>query len=152
VLAVATLVRGELHGLQWSHVSATSVLALAYLVVFGSLVAFSAYVWLLGNSTPALVSTYAYVNPVVAVLLGWMVLREPITPRVLLAAAVIIAAVAIITLGRKPDAKPAVEPPEPADAAPPVSVDRTIGPGEPRTAPSVPRTARTTSGNGRSVA
>jgi drug/metabolite transporter (DMT)-like permease len=83
------------------------VLALVYLVVFGSLVGFSAYVWLLGVSTPARVSTYAYVNPVVAVMLGWAVLDEPLTPRVLAAAAVIILAVAVITTGKRPEVPPA---------------------------------------------
>jgi drug/metabolite transporter (DMT)-like permease len=104
LLTIGTLVRGELATLRWEAISGTSVLALAYLIVFGSLVAFSAYVWLLGNTTPALVSTYAYVNPLVAVFLGWMVLSEPITTRVLVAAAVIISAVAIITTGPKPGA------------------------------------------------
>jgi drug/metabolite transporter (DMT)-like permease len=103
VLALGSLLTGELGSIQWSQVSGRSVLALAYLIVFGSLVAFSAYVWLLRASTPALVSTYAYVNPVVAVFLGWLVLSEPITTRMLVAAAVIIAAVVIITTGRRPD-------------------------------------------------
>jgi drug/metabolite transporter (DMT)-like permease len=109
LLAAGTLLRGEPAAMDWSAVSATSLLSLAYLVVFGSLVAFSAYVWLLGASTPALISTYAYVNPVVAVFLGWMVLGEPITPRVLVAAAVIIGAVAIITLGKRPPPPQTVE-------------------------------------------
>ena len=66
----------------------------------GSVVAFPVYVWLLEHSTPAKVSTYAYVNPVVAVFLGWLVLGEPMNLRIVLAAAVIIGAVAIITIGR----------------------------------------------------
>ena len=69
---------------------------LAYLVVFGSLVAFSAYTWLLQNAPVSLVSTYAYVNPVVAVFLGTLFLHEPITPTILIGAALIIAAVAFI--------------------------------------------------------
>jgi drug/metabolite transporter (DMT)-like permease len=102
VLLVGALLTGEVSALRWDQVAGKSVLALAYLIVFGSLVAFSAYVWLLRVSTPALVSTYAYVNPVVAVFLGWLVLGEPITTRMLVAAAVIIGAVAIITTGPRP--------------------------------------------------
>jgi drug/metabolite transporter (DMT)-like permease len=102
VLLLGALATGEVGAMRWDQVTVKSVLALAYLIVFGSLVAFSAYVWLLRVTTPALVSTYAYVNPVVAVFLGWMVLGEPITARVLVAAAIIIGAVAIITTGPKP--------------------------------------------------
>lgn len=99
------LARGELGAWNPAAVSAESVAGLAYLVVFGSLVGFSAYIWLLGNTTTARVSTYAYVNPVVAVLLGWWLANEPLTPRVLLAAGVIVAAVAVITTGRRPAAE-----------------------------------------------
>lgn len=81
-------------------VTLRSVLALLYLIVFGSFVGFTAYVWLLKVAPPARVSTYAYVNPVVAVLLGWAVLGEPLTARTGMAAAVIVAAVALITLSR----------------------------------------------------
>lgn len=71
-------------------------LAWGYLVVFGSMIAFSAYVWLLGNAPIGLVATYAYVNPVVAVLLGALILDEPITHAVLIGGAVIVASVAIV--------------------------------------------------------
>jgi drug/metabolite transporter (DMT)-like permease len=83
-------------------ISTESILAYLYLVVFGSLVGFTAYIWLLGVSTPARVSTYAYVNPIVAVLLGWWILDEPLTARVLGAAAIIVLAVAVITTGKRP--------------------------------------------------
>ena len=69
---------------------------MAYLVVFGSLVAFSAYTWLLAHAPVSLVATYAYVNPVVAVLLGAVVLGEAVTPPMLIGAAIILAAVAFI--------------------------------------------------------
>jgi drug/metabolite transporter (DMT)-like permease len=69
-------------------------------VIAGSIVAFPVYVWLLEHSTPAMVSTYAYVNPVVAVFLGWLILGEPLNPRIVLAASIIIGAVAIITIGK----------------------------------------------------
>ncbi|HEU4620208.1 MAG TPA: drug/metabolite exporter YedA [Gammaproteobacteria bacterium] len=78
--------------------SARSLLALLYLVLFGSIVAFSAYIWLLRESTPARVSTYAYVNPVVAVLLGWALAGEALTPRMIVAAVVIVSGVVLITL------------------------------------------------------
>ncbi len=89
---------------EWSRfspglVSAKSVAAVAYLVVFGSLVAFTAYIWLLRAASPALVSTYAFVNPVVAVFLGWLLASEPVSARTLVAAAVIVSAVVLITLG-----------------------------------------------------
>jgi drug/metabolite transporter (DMT)-like permease len=83
-----------------ASISTHSWEAFAYLVVAGSIVAFPVYVWLLEHCTPAKVSTYAYVNPVVAVVLGWLVLGEPLNPRMLLAAAIIVGAVAIITIGR----------------------------------------------------
>ena len=107
-LLLAGVARGELGTVDPASFTLPSLLAFAYLVVFGSLVGFTAYIWLLGVSTPARVSTYAYVNPVVAVLLGWALLNEPVTPRVLGAAAVIIAAVAVITVGRR--ARPAPVP------------------------------------------
>jgi len=97
VLATATGEWGQLH---MQRISTDSVLALAFLIVFGSLVAFSAYVWLLRNVSSARVSTYAYVNPAVAVFLGWALAGEIITIRTLVATAVIIAAVALITAAR----------------------------------------------------
>lgn len=103
-LLLAGALRGELGVLDPGAFTTASVLAFLYLVVVGSLVGFSAYIWLLGVSTPALVSTYAYVNPVVAVLLGWALLNEPLSGRVLAAAAIIVAAVAVITLGKRPQA------------------------------------------------
>ncbi|HEX2208369.1 MAG TPA: drug/metabolite exporter YedA [Longimicrobium sp.] len=105
-LLLAGSLRGELAALDPSGFTTESVLAYFYLVVVGSLIGFTAYVWLLGVSTPARVSTYAYVNPVVAVLLGWALLDEPLSWRVLAAAAVIVAAVMVITLGKRPHAAP----------------------------------------------
>ncbi|HEX8319578.1 drug/metabolite exporter YedA [Longimicrobium sp.] len=106
LLLVAGAARGELAGLDPAAFTGRSLAALAYLVVFGSLVGFTAYIWLLGVSTPARVSTYAYVNPVVAVFLGWAMAGEAVTARVLIAAAVIVAAVAVITTGPRPRAEP----------------------------------------------
>jgi len=96
VLTVAAVPAGELAAVDVGAFSADSVLALAYLVLIGSLVAYSAYTWLLQNAPISQVSTYAYVNPMVAVLLGWLVLGEEIPPMMLVASAVIVAAVATI--------------------------------------------------------
>lgn len=101
LIAVAVAL-GEPAELDLARVSLRSALGFLYLLIFGSLVAFSAYVWLLRVSTPARVSTYAYVNPVVAVLLGWAFAGEALTLRMLVAAAVIVSGVALITLTPKP--------------------------------------------------
>jgi len=95
-LLVAGLGRGELGNLDPATFSTPSLIAFAYLVVFGSLVAFSAYTWLLQNASVSLVSTYAFVNPVVAVVLGALILAEPITPTIVIGAAIIVVAVAFI--------------------------------------------------------
>jgi drug/metabolite transporter (DMT)-like permease len=73
------------------------VAALVYLIVAGSLIAFSAYIWLLRHASAARVSTYAYANPVVALFLGWALADEPLTPRTLVAAAVILTAVMMVS-------------------------------------------------------
>lgn len=96
ILLCVAGVSGEIGRVSLAAVSARSLVALGYLIVAGSLLGFSAYVFLLGATTPARVSTYAYVNPVVAVFLGWLVAGESVTPRTLLAAAVIVAAVVLI--------------------------------------------------------
>jgi drug/metabolite transporter (DMT)-like permease len=100
LLAVGALA-GESAALHVHAITLRSAAALLYLITFGSLVGYTAYIWLLGVSTPAKVSTYAYVNPVVAVLLGWMLAGESLTSRTLVAAAVIVGAVALITIGRQ---------------------------------------------------
>jgi drug/metabolite transporter (DMT)-like permease len=82
-------------------VSWQSIVAFAYLVIVGSIMGYSAYIWLLQNVSAAAVSTYAYVNPIVAVALGWLFLREPIGMTTLNAGAMIVAAVVLITLRRR---------------------------------------------------
>jgi drug/metabolite transporter (DMT)-like permease len=110
LLLLSGAISGEGARLALENVSLRSVLSLGYLIFFGSLVAFSAYVWLLRVSTPARVSTYAFVNPVVAVVLGYMFAGEPLTPRTMVAAAVIVTAVVLITRRRGPaPARVAVE-------------------------------------------
>ena len=93
---VAAVVSGELSDLHLSAVPTRSWLAMGYLVVFGSMVAYTAYVWLLGNAPLSLVTTYAYVNPLVAVLLGVVLLGETFTIRTGLATVVIVVGVALI--------------------------------------------------------
>ncbi len=97
-LVVVGVLTREPARLAASHVTARSVWSLAYLATFGSLIGFTAYTYLLDVSTPARVSTYAYVNPIVAVFLGWALAHEPVEMRTIAAAAVILAGVAIITL------------------------------------------------------
>ncbi len=92
---------GELGQFDPSRVSLRSALALAYLIIFGSLVTFTCFAWLLKVSTPNKVATSSYVNPMVAVFLGWALGGEPITPRILLASLVIVAAVVLIITGRE---------------------------------------------------
>jgi drug/metabolite transporter (DMT)-like permease len=109
ILLVVGLVSGE--HLSFDH-SARTWLALSYLIVFGSVVAFSAYVWVVANAPISLVATYAYVNPVIAVLLGWIVLDESVTATMLLGGGIVVASVAVVIgserRGREP--LPPVEP------------------------------------------
>jgi drug/metabolite transporter (DMT)-like permease len=102
LLVLAGVLAGESNDVALADVSLRSALSLAYLIVFGSIVAFSAYIWLLRVTTPARASTYAYVNPVVAVLLGWLLASEPLTPRVGLATVFVVAAVLAVITGRDP--------------------------------------------------
>ena len=120
VLAVVSIATGELGRLDLSSVSGQSVLGLAYLIVFGSWVGFSAYLWLLRNTRTSLVGTYAYVNPVVAVLLGWAMLGETITVRTLVAGGVIVVGVALIVTSRSPKQSSDAAVGEPCAGCPPV--------------------------------
>lgn len=95
-LLLAGLLNGEWHAISLTSVSLRSWIAVLYLLVFSSFVAFSAYLWLLRTTSPARASTYAYVNPVVAVSLGWLVAGEVVTVRMLFAMASIIVAVFLI--------------------------------------------------------
>ncbi len=89
---------GQFNGFHPAQVSASAALAWGYLVVFGSLIGFTAYIWLLGVTSIAKVGTYAYVNPIVAVLMGWAILHESVTMRMLVAAAVILLGVALVNV------------------------------------------------------
>ena len=99
-LVGAGLLLGELGRTDLSAVSFESVLALGYLIVFGSILAFSAYTWLLANVPATTAATYAYVNPIVAVALGAVILSEPITPRTIVATAIIVLAVVALVSAR----------------------------------------------------
>ena len=99
-------------------------LALGYLVVFGSMVAYTSYVWLLAHAPISLVATYAYVNPVVAVFLGWLVLSEPVTSPVVVGGGVVVLAVAIVITAERPRRKPLPETPVPETVPPEVVSSR----------------------------
>ena len=103
VLLLAAACSGELSQLDLAHASLRSLLGFLYLVTFGSLIGFTAYIYVLAHTSAAKASTYAYVNPVVAVFLGWALASEPVTARTVLAAGVILSGVAIITLARDRD-------------------------------------------------
>ena len=109
LLLVASLVSQEWIGFQPSNVSLLSLVSFLYLIVFGSLIGFSSYVWLLTKTTTARVSTYAYVNPVVAVLLGYFLAGEQLTVRTLLASSVIVIAVVVITTFKSRQTTPSNE-------------------------------------------
>ena len=93
---VGGLLRGETADLDFGSFSHDSLIAFAYLVVIGSLVAFTAYVWLLQHAPLSTVATYAYVNPVIAIFLGWAILSEEITASIVAGAAIVVASVATI--------------------------------------------------------
>jgi len=120
VLLLASGVGGEWSRVSLASVSLVSWGAVVYLAVLGSVVAFGAYSWLVRTTNPAVVSTYAFVNPVVAVLLGWLVAGEPLSWRTLAALALVAASVAtlLVSRGRSP-----VAPPTPA-VAPSARLDR----------------------------
>lgn len=104
----ASLLAGEPSTLTLAAFTPKAVGAWAYLTLVGSLVGFTAFVWLMKHSTPAKVYTYTYVNPIVAVFLGWLILHETVNSRIFVAAGIIIAGVAIITVSKvKKPASPA---------------------------------------------
>jgi drug/metabolite transporter (DMT)-like permease len=99
MLLFTATIAGEAREFSFSRVSTRSWLALGYLIVFGSVIAFTAYNWLLEHYSPTLVATHTYVNPVVAVVLGWAYGGEAVTVRVLLAAALVVLAVVLVDRG-----------------------------------------------------
>jgi drug/metabolite transporter (DMT)-like permease len=101
MLLVGGIALGEQSEFSLSSVSAPSLIGLLYLIVFGSLVAFTAYSWLLKHYPPTLVATHTYVNPIVALLLGWAFAGEKITVSIVISAALAIAAIALVNKGEE---------------------------------------------------
>jgi drug/metabolite transporter (DMT)-like permease len=97
VLTLVGFLKGEWATFNPADVSANSVLGVIYLIIFGSLIGFTAYSWLLKNAQPAMVATYAYVNPIVAVFLGWLIAGESFTGQMLVGAGIIVGSVVLIT-------------------------------------------------------
>jgi drug/metabolite transporter (DMT)-like permease len=105
-LLLVGLIRGEWSTFDPAAVSFNSLFGLGYLVIFGSLVGFTAYSWLLKNARPSMVATYAYVNPVIAVLLGWLIAGESMTGQMLIGAGVVVGSVVLITSQNTPSSDP----------------------------------------------
>ena len=99
-LIVVAVIAGEPARVQLAEIPPRAFLSVAYLAVFGSIVAYTAYSWLLRVAAPAKIATYAYVNPIVAMFLGWLFASEEMSLRVLIAAAIVLAGVALITRRR----------------------------------------------------
>jgi len=121
---VVAALSGEWASFDIAAVTTTSWAGIGYLVVVGSLVGYTTFAWLIQVASLAKVSTYAYVNPVVAVVLGFLILGEPVTPRTLVASAVIVAAVALIVTARTRPTAVTTEAPAPARAQEPASASR----------------------------
>lgn len=102
LLTLVGLLQGELATFELANVTLRSALSWLHLVVAGSLLGFTAYIWLLRHTTPARAASYAYVNPVIAVLLGWGLADEAITPRMVLAMVIILGSLAIIARAKAP--------------------------------------------------
>ena len=100
-LFVASFLFGEWSGFTWAQVAPEAWWAWTYLVLAGSLVGYTSFVWLMKHASPTLVSTYGYINPMIAVFLGWWVLGEQVGPRMLIASATIIAGVVMISWSKR---------------------------------------------------
>ena len=109
LLFLASAAAGEPGRVRAEDVTPAAVGALLYLIVFGSIVAFTAYTWLVTVETPARAGSYAYVNPLVALALGWALAGEEVTPRIALAAAVIVGSVALVVTGDRRRSKTEIE-------------------------------------------
>ena len=107
-LLVAAWITGETRALDWSHISLRSTLGLAYLIVFGSIIAFTSYTWLLQRCPATLVATHTYVNPLVAVFLGWLAADERVSLWVILATVAIPGAILLVRAGERRAAAPAL--------------------------------------------
>jgi drug/metabolite transporter (DMT)-like permease len=99
-LIIAGTFKGEWNAFKIQDISTVSIIGFVYLIVFGSMIAFSAYSWLMRVATPSLVSTYAYVNPVIAVFLGWLFFKEPVDKFTIIGSVIIIGALVLITTSK----------------------------------------------------
>ena len=106
LLTLVGIIKGELRGFDPRLISPLSLGAFAYLIIIGALVGYTAYIWLLRVCDPAKVATYAYVNPIVAVLLGALFAGEALTARTMIAAALIIGSVALVITVQQTRSKP----------------------------------------------
>ncbi|MEI8212760.1 MAG: EamA family transporter [Planctomycetota bacterium] len=113
-MLIASALLGELSSFHWNQVSRASWWSLLYLIIAGSLIGYTSFAWLMKHASPTLVSTYGYINPIVAVFLGWWILNESVGPRILLASATIIGGVALISLSKRRSGKeePVIPPTE----------------------------------------
>jgi drug/metabolite transporter (DMT)-like permease len=109
MLLIAAGVTGEFQQTHWSSIALRSMFGLGYLITFGSVIAFTSYTWLLQRVPPALVATHTYANPVVAVILGWLLAHEPLSLRVVLASLAILGAIVLIRRGEQVAQEKAVE-------------------------------------------
>jgi drug/metabolite transporter (DMT)-like permease len=109
VLLVFSFFTGDWQQFELGRVSSSSLFGVIYLIVFGSLLGFTAYSWLLKNAAPSMVATYAYVNPVIAVILGWLIAGETFTGQMLIGAGVIVGSVVLITSQGKSSKEDKVE-------------------------------------------
>jgi drug/metabolite transporter (DMT)-like permease len=98
---LASYLLGEFNGFHWGQIAPEAWWSWLYLVLAGSLIGYTSFVWLIKHATPTLVSTYGYINPMIAVFLGWWVLGEQVGPRVLIASATIVAGVAMISWSKR---------------------------------------------------
>ncbi len=101
MLLIAAGAIGEFQQISWASISLRSIFGLGYLITFGSVVAFTSYIWLLQRVPPTLVATHTYVNPVVAVILGWLLASEPLNARIVLASVAILGAIVLIRRGEQ---------------------------------------------------
>jgi drug/metabolite transporter (DMT)-like permease len=105
ILLIVAAVDGDMNGFSFAQVSGESWLAVGYLIIFGSLLGYTAFIWLFRYADTTVASTYAYVNPVVAIMLGWLIAGERFGTNAIIAAVIIIISVIVITVSRR-DAKP----------------------------------------------
>jgi len=101
IASATSISTGELHQFSWSNVSAEAIMAVAYLITFGSLIGYMSFVFLMSVRPPSIVGTYAYVNPVVAVFLGWMFAHEQITWHQIIALVIILTGVIIVNFSKE---------------------------------------------------